>query len=378
MDIPADIWEIILGKCSNEKTCNNLYKALPIKIQKELEPSYNVIIDFFKDIYIVYCKSLMIVFKDDSVHKIKDFDVSIRELVFSKFKNEVIVVLENEEIFYYNFETNYYYTINIPENEIFNQEHRIFAYLNYNKDLLFVFLASNYEMNFFKYIGSDPEYLFQVHKSNVRCKKKFMVKINDCIPEITTYFHYKIGDTLVYDLKLINHETREIIYTNNEMKITSMCFDDYSNFVFCDSYAIYMFNRKNREEKILSYFLSNLKIDNICAQNKNIYYSIYLKDRNVSIVYYLDCSNFVPDCDDAIGILEVEDRIQKLKISFDNNFLIVGTKNELFYFDLENRKIKRKIDNNFILQNSYFKKYYSDTEKYDFDFFDNLSFEVLI
>lgn len=349
MDLPIEIWEKILNFCVDKESCENLFNSLPFKDQ--LEPSYYTKIDSFKQIYLVIIKNILIIFKDNLEYHIKDFGIFIKDTFFTRYRNEVIVLLENNEVFYHDFEKDVCYPIEIPKNEITSDNHCIFFYKNFWKDSYFIFVSCKFDMYFFKYSQDKPVYFYNLHKSNIEGNKKFMIEINEAKPELASFIYYRNNGSMFYELRLFNHITKNIIYLNNNLRIRSFCFDEYGKFFFCDNDFIYSLDEENEIDRFYSYrFLADVKVDRIYAFNYFLYYSVYMKNYNRSFIY---CINYDidPYDDESNKVVEFNGRIDFLKI-YEYKYLIYGTSMEINFYNLQEKKIERIVNQQYLLDSS--------------------------
>jgi len=350
MELPIDIWENILNQCDDKQSCKNLFKALPCKVQ--LEPSYNIKMDNFTQIYLVIIKNILIIFKDDGEYHINDFGIFIKNAVFSGYRNEVMVLLENNDIFFYNFENDLYYPITIPQNDITSEKHSIFFYKINWQNTYFIFVANRFDMYFFKYSQDNPEYFYNLHQSTTECNKKFMIELNDVHPELASFIYYRKNGSMFYELKLLNHSTKEIIYMNNDLKIRGFCFDEYGKFFFCDNDFIYTLDEENKIDTFYIFrFLADAKVDRIYACNHFLYYCVHMKNYNRSFIYFVDYKNCDPYDDESIIIVEFNGRIDFMKI-YQYKYLIYGTSKETYFYNLHEKKIERTVNSEYLFDHS--------------------------
>ena len=351
MELPDDIWESILMKSKDKDSCEKLYNALSLKTQKLLEPSYNNALDYFRDIYLIIVQDIIIIFKDDEQFRVKKFSKNIRCAELFRFYNSAIILFENNELFYYNYCDNVEYPIEIPNNYLTNDKIIIFLKLNWYKDNFYLLVANNYELNFAKYIDEIPQYLQNIHKANRLGKKKYHIEINNVSNEIATFVYYKENNNEVYDLKLINHVSGEVLFNSNLYKIRSMCFSEYDEFFFCENYKIYKYDEN--EEKLFGYIYGNraiFKLDKLIAFDKYFFYSIFYD--NKSEIYNMYYGDDLIDNENFFKILTIENRVNYLEIHNKGEYLIIGTIYELIFYSFIEKKVTRRVDIDYLMDKS--------------------------
>ena len=343
LELPIDIWECILRKLDNRESCEKFYEALPVSIQRHIQPSYHLKMDYFREIYLVFIQSVLIVFKDDDIHKIKDFGYQIMNAEFGKYNGEILVLLENDDIFYYHYDNDYYYDIILYDQSLFSERIRFFFNLSFYKDFLLLFVPVHNELYFQKYYGEKPEFTHLLHQTNIQGPKKFMTTISLKNPEMASFFYCRYNGEVKSELKLLNHNTLEEIYVNTQMKVRAFCFDEFGKFFFCDNNSVRTLDENNEAQHFLSIFQLG-KIDKIMAYNNFLYYAIYFKYTKMSHIYVIDYENDFFDDEDVVKVMEFKGRCNYMKMHRFCRFFVYGKKEEFVYFDFAEKKIVRRID----------------------------------
>jgi len=343
MDIPHDIWEYILMMINKKEECDKLYYALPYSTQKLLEPSYDMKLDEFKDIYLVFFQSVLIIFKNDNIYCIKDFILKIKDAQFSYFKREVVIILEDNDIFYYDYEKDVSFIFGINKNILKNNT--IFLYQNYQKDKTFI--VSGNRNGLFYHLNPE-EIQKSLYSTDKPGKKKFIFEINDNKPEFASFVYHQYDGIGHYEMKLVNYLTDEIIYKNNGMKITCIFFDENGKLFFSSDNEICSLDENNKKE-VFYYNNSYYKIDQILRYQDYVYYASYCKIEEVTNIIALNYCDI--NCNLCEYLLfELRNRVKYLHIH--KNYLVVGTNKDLYFFDLYTRKIKRNINLSYLIENS--------------------------
>lgn len=345
MELPVDIWEKILLLSIDKKSCENLFQALPSKMQEILIPSYENTLDNYRDIYLIFVQNIILIFKNNDLYKIKQFNHPIRSVEFSPFFNSLLVLLNNNIIFYYNYNSNYIIDIDIPSNEITRENPIYYFYQNNYSNELFLVLAKFKELYYIKYVDEIPLKMNNIFSINYSGNKKFIIVPSKKTNEIATYVYYKINNRMFFDLKIINHKTNEIVFHDSSVKIRAMCYDDFDNFFYCDNEFIYYVNINNTSSIYSSIWfeLYHSKIEKLVACKELIFYSAYNKYEDISIVYCV-YYNFYEDDEFHNKILSINKSVVFMKIYRNGKVLVVGTNEELLFYNLEEKKNIRTIN----------------------------------
>jgi len=348
MDIPNDIWECILTKIDNKETCENFFKALPFSTQKLLAPSYNLKLDYFKDIYILFIQSVLIVFKDHNIYCIKNFSSTIIHAQFSRYPKEIIIFLEDNDIFFYDYERDMCFDFIVEDKNILDKKNKIFFYQNFFKDENFLVTGNQNGLFYYKNSNGKQKTLYSTNKTG---KKKFVFVINYIKTQFAYFVNHKYNGSSHYYMKLIDHSNDVTLYENNDIKITDMCFDERGNLFFCSDDEIWTLD-ENYKKKLFFYNRSIYKIDKLFVLNNYVYFAAHFKMDNETLIFTIDYIDWNGNSDNLQEYLlfELRDRVGHLNVH--NNYLVIGTCNNLYFYDLQERKIRKNINLDYLIDKS--------------------------
>lgn len=344
MNLPNEIWTLILKNTNQENTCKNLFASLPKYIQKEIHPEYIKHLETFQEHICVCLKKKVIVYRIQEKINTFSYNDDIHMIKFIPESSKVVIATQDGNILIWDYLSN--------QTEIFFSS-PIKSYFEMSP-------CGNYLAIFPKYTTDNLIYIYKLKDKTFKTinfpynseEIKIQILFNPVNTELTILSYY-FTESFVSNhfLKIINYQTMQTIYSSYE-EFYKCYYDKYGNLYTIQYRKGFFFFDGEMFINILKY--SNFIIDFI-VEDEFIYFSDYARimDKNHLIKYNIENKKM------NVLFLSEHYPIKQIRLSLDKDKLIFKSIQKIIFLKLsdereKNEYVERKIylEENFILSDN--------------------------
>jgi len=231
MNVPQEIWGLILKKTIDKDNCKKMYESFPESLKIILENEYVTHMDNLSQHVAIIIKNAIVIFKDEYKIASKKFENNLKFVRFVPFTNKVIVLQKENQIIswdYKNNETTTIYNGDESENikfEISPCGKFIAVCRKENRIPIFLVNLIDNTRKFVCNLFTDDSISSLYHFPRI--------KFNPLKKEIAIRTIWG-GVDITYRLDIFNYENNENIFLSNE-KISSLKYDE-NGILYCSIY----------------------------------------------------------------------------------------------------------------------------------------------
>lgn len=362
MDIPDDIWGLILQKINDEQTCLNFFDALPITTKNKLLDLFENHLNSLIYRFLLVIENCIILTKYSEIFAYKTFESNINKAFFVN-NGDIIILLSIGKILVWNYEKDM--VNSIPDILSEEEQNFIDIQVSYCRNYMFVF-------------RKVPNFIFYRYDVNEQILPAFYREISGVIPTREFTCINSIRAEVAISFSVAGHNTDKlVIYDDNR---NMLLYEEYvrAKYVVFDERGEWYYSYRNGIYGI-KFWKSNLimevggelsgKIKKFLVYKNrififylvnNLYYIIYsynIDSKKLDKLHY-DCKPF----------------IRKVMLIKDGSYLVYNNGIDIVILDIVNKRVVEKYRSCDFLEHDkmygvidydYLNEYYPDIFDYD-------------